>query len=206
MKLKILSILVMALVLTGCGTQKTVVTKYYTLEQPDKVNQPFVEDSVLFNARCEVEDVNVYPAYSGRRIVFRDDSHQIRYFGEHEWAVQPSVVLTPMIIDFLSARNLFLRVSDRFWEHTPEYRINTTVFEIEVGTAQNKKDFIAHLKLKFELIDTRSGTSILTHISNRESTLEEGNLNLMVESISNLFYEELENFVQQIRETLSAQK
>jgi hypothetical protein len=111
-----------------------------------------------------------------------------------------------MIIDFLSARNLFLRVSDRFWEHTPEYRINTTVFEIEVGTAQNKKDFIAHLKLKFELIDTRSGTSILTHVSNRESTLEEGNLNLMVESISNLFYEELENFVQQIRETLSAQK
>jgi uncharacterized lipoprotein YmbA len=205
MKQKIFPILIMTIILTGCGSQKTVVKKYYTLEQPDKVNQPFVEDSVLFNARCEVEDVDVYPAYSSRRIVFRDDSHQIRYFGEHEWAVQPSTVLTPMIIDFLSAKNLFLRVSDRFWEHTPEYRINTTVFEIEVGTAQNKKDFIAHLKLRFELIDTRSGTSILTHISNKKSTLEERNLNLMAESISNLFYEELENFAQQIRKTLSAQ-
>ncbi|MBZ4676756.1 MAG: hypothetical protein JG782_1376 [Anaerophaga sp.] len=206
MKQKILPILIMTIILTGCGSQKTVVKKYYTLEQPEKVSKPFVEDSVLFNARCEVGDVNVYPAYSSRRIVCRDDSHQIRYFGEHEWAVPPSTVLTPMIIDFLSAKNLFLRVSDRFWEHTPEYRLNTTVFEIEVGTAEGKKDFTTHLTLKFELIDTRSGTSILTHISNRKSTLEKRNLNLMAESISDLFYEELENFAQQIRETLSAQR
>jgi uncharacterized lipoprotein YmbA len=196
----------MTIILTGCGSQKTVVKKYYTLEQPNKVNQPFVEDSVLFNARCEVEEVNVYPAYSSRRIVFRDNPHQIRYFGEHEWAVQPSSILTLMIIDFLSAKNLFLRVSDRFWEHTPEYRINTTVFEIEVGSTQNKKEFMTHLRLKFELIDTRSGESIITYSSNRKSTLEDRNLNLMAESISNLFYEELENFAQQIRETLSAQR
>ncbi|MGQ1890791.1 ABC-type transport auxiliary lipoprotein family protein [Thermophagus sp. OGC60D27] len=204
MRQKLLFILLITVFLmAGCGSQKTVIRKYYTLEQPDTVRTPFVKDTILFNARCEVEDVVVYPAYATRKIVFRDDSHQIRYFEEHEWAVQPKDILTPIIIDFMTSKNLFLKVSDRFWKHTPQYRIQTTIYRIEVAPAENKKKFTAHLEVRFELTNAQSEETIISHFANRQSQLEKGDLNLMAASISDLFYEELNNFSLKIKDKLS---
>ena len=188
---------------TGCGSQKTVIKKYYTLEQTEKMNTPFIKDSVLFNARCEVEDVTVYPAYATRKIVFRDDSHQIRYFENHEWAVNPKEILTPIIIDFFYSKNLFLKVSERFWKHIPQYRIQTTIYKIEVAPAEDNKRFKAHLELKFELTDAQSGETIISHFANRNAQLENKNINLMAASVSDLFYEELNNFSLKIKHELS---
>ncbi|SFE23913.1 ABC-type transport auxiliary lipoprotein family protein [Thermophagus xiamenensis] len=195
--------LIITFLFTGCGTQKTVIKRFYTLEQTDKLNINRLNDTVQINARCEVEDVFVYPAYSTRKIVFRDASHQIRYFEDHEWAVHPSEVLTRMTIDFLSAQNLFLKVSNRFWKHTPKYHVNTTIYKMEVVPTENRKNFTAHLEINFQLTDAKTGLAIVNHFANRESELETKNLNLLAESISNLFYEELEKFATKIKDELS---
>lgn len=196
--------IIIPILLSGCGTQKTVAKKYLTLEQTKiKPAKPLVEHSPLVNARCQVETVEVYPAYSTRNIVFRDASHQIRYFGEYEWAVRPSDILTPVIIDYLEESNLFLSVSNRFGGNNPEYNVKTRIFKLEVGTADDKKDFAVRLEIKFELTDLQTGRNIVTHYAYRESPLPERNLNSMAEKISGLFYEELTTFAILIKEELA---
>lgn len=204
MKQFILLSFVAIIILGGCSSQKTAIKKYYLIEQPGIKMEKSIDASTSVNAWCEVENVEVYPAFATRQIVFRDDSHQIRYFGDHEWAVRPSEVLTPVIIDYLSAQKVFTRVADRFWKHNPAYKISTTIMNLEVGET-NKKDFETHLQLRFELIDARADTIAISHMADRKSVLEEKKLNLFAASISKIFNEELEKFSNQIREELSDQ-
>jgi ABC-type uncharacterized transport system auxiliary subunit len=206
MKQPILLFSFVIMILTGCGSQKTIVRKYYMLEEPDSIsNLADSDSSQTINAWCEINEVEVYPAFETRRIVLRDASNQIRYFGDHEWANRPSEILTPLIIDFFSTRKIFKRTSDRFWDKIPDYQIKTTVFNIEVGTTK-KRDFQSHLKVRFELIDTKTDTIVVSHTSDRRSILKERNLNLLAASVSNIFHEELMNFALQIKKTLPTDK
>ena len=191
---------------SACGGQKTMVKKYYMIEQPGAKIEPSGNNEAAIDAWCEVSEVELYPAFESRQIVFRDASHQIRYFGDHEWAVRPADILTPVINDFLSAKKIFTRVSTRFWEKSPDYRISTTIFNMEAGHAESKKIFEAHLKLRFELIDTQTGAIAVSHTADRKSVLKDRDLNLFAANISRMFHEELENFGSKIKETLSNQQ
>ncbi|MFO8000866.1 MAG: ABC-type transport auxiliary lipoprotein family protein [Marinilabilia sp.] len=202
----ILPTLLTLLLLTSCGGQKEMVKKYYLIEESETEIEAEDDTQAAIDAWCEVSEVEVYPAFSSRRIVLRDDSHQIRYFGEHEWAVRPSEVLTPIVMDYFAAHKIFTRVSDRFWEKAPDYRLNTTIFNIEVDNTGNKKDFEAHLKLRFELIDTQTDTIAVLHTADRKSNLEDRDLNLLAATISEIFHEELENFASRTKEILSKRK
>ncbi len=133
-----LLILFTNLIFIGCGSQKTAVKKFYMIEPPGAYTPSDSLESPIIDAGCEVERTEVYPAYNSRQIVFRDKTHQIRYFGDHLWAVRPSDALTPLIIDFFSAKRVFTRISDRFWDKSPSYRIESTIFNIEVGPADKK--------------------------------------------------------------------
>ena len=189
----------------GCGSQKTVVKKYYTIDEPDSMFQVVPDSSHMINAWCEVEDVKVYPAFASRKIVIRDASHQIRYFGNHEWAVRPSDILTPLIIDYLSTQKVFKRVADRFWEVSPDYLFKTTIFKMELGTIKKNK-FEARLRVRFELLDTKTDTIIFSHNTSRNQTLKKNDLNLWASAISAMFHEELSGFSEQIRTRLPEEK
>ncbi|MFW5890494.1 MAG: ABC-type transport auxiliary lipoprotein family protein [Marinilabiliaceae bacterium] len=203
---RILFTLLAVFLLSACGGQKDVVKKYYMIEVPGLDTEPSKEAKPAIDAWCEVSEVEIYPAFDNREIVFRDDSHQIRYFGNHEWAVRPAEVLTPIITDYFSAQKIFTRVSTRFWERPPDYRLNATIFNLEVSRAERKKDFEAHLKLRFELIDTRTDTVAVWHTADRKSTLEERDLNLLASTISKMFHEELESFASKTKNVLSKQQ
>lgn len=197
-----LFIILTALVIAGCGGQKTAVKKFYMIEQPGAVTNESRDKAVDIDAWCQVDKVDVYPAYASHRIVFRDASHQIRYFGNNEWAVRPSEALTPVIIDYLSANKVFSRVSDRFWETGLGYQLKTTIFNIEVGPNENK-EYEAHLNLRFQLIETQNNSVVISHSANRKQVLEDENLNLLAATISNIFHDELDTFTQMIRENVS---
>jgi ABC-type uncharacterized transport system auxiliary subunit len=187
--------------LAGCGTQKEVIKKYYIIEAPNDSASVYAESTPPLDAWCEIADVGVYPAFNSRRIVLRDESHQVRYFGNHEWAVSPANFLTPIIIDFLAGNEVFTRVAARFWERVPDYRLQSTIFNLEVVTTNNKS-FEAHLNLKFDLVDVHTDAIALTHSADRRLLLEEKDLNLLASAISEIFHEELGNFSFEIKETL----
>ncbi|WP_291857003.1 ABC-type transport auxiliary lipoprotein family protein [Marinilabilia sp.] len=198
----ILFSLVTIFFLSGCGTQKETIKKYYVIESLNDSTIAMTDSLPTMDAWCEVAEVEVYPAFDTRRIVLRDESHQVRYFGNHEWAVSPADFLTPIIIDFLAGYKVFARVDDRFWERNPDYSFQTTVFNLEVVSTK-RKTFEAHLKLKFDLIDVSTDAILLTHNADRKSELKERDLNLLAAEISQIFIDELSSFSIQIEKNLS---
>lgn len=202
MKYLLLTSILCAVILSSCGSQKEVIKKYYVIESPEDSLTVSNDSSSIINAWCEVDGVEVYPAFDTRRIVLRDESHQVRYFGNHEWAVPPADFLTPIIIDYLANRNVFARVANRFWERTPDYRLQTTVFNLEVVSSK-RKAFEAHLNLRFDLIETKTDAILLTHTADIKSELKERDLNLLAAEISNIFNQELNHFSDKIEHNLS---
>lgn len=191
--------------LTGCGSPQTEIKKFYLIKQPSIEAE--AEDSrtikeAAINAWCEVAEMEVYPAYSTRQIVFRDASHQIRYFGHHEWVERPSEMFSPLIINYLSTQNIFTRVADSFWDKAPDYLLKTTLFTLEVSNG-DKEEFEAHLSIRFQLVDMRNGNVAIMHTADKRAVVEDNSMNLAAAAISRIFYDELEVFAVKIRKELS---
>jgi len=74
-----------------------------------------------------------------------------------------------------------------------------------LGTIK-KKNFEARLRIRFQLIDTKTDTIITSHNVARNSTLKSRDLNLWASAISRMLHEELSNFSNKIRTTLPANK
>src|SRR6056297_450686 len=144
----LLSALMLAII--GCNNQQSVVKKYYVLENPEDTT--FVGTTRgSIDEFCEVEKVAIYPAFETRQIANRSQSHQISYYSSHEWAVRPAEVLTNMLVDFMEEKGMFKRVATRYWKVSPAYKIETTIYQLEVVNEDN--GLAAHLKLEFRLVN-----------------------------------------------------
>ncbi|WP_198314217.1 ABC-type transport auxiliary lipoprotein family protein [Alkalitalea saponilacus] len=187
------------LFLSACGSKKTVVKNYYLIELTQTHRAEIISDSVpLIDAWCEIAEIRISPAYAIRDIALRNQSHQIRYFENHEWAVRPSEAVTHMIIDYFSDSNIFKRVATRFWQVIPTYQIQTNINNLEV--IQDGRTFYAHLNIELALLDIRADKVILSHSAVRKRELEKRNLNLLAETISEFMFEELSLFSNQIKD------
>ncbi|WP_165921858.1 ABC-type transport auxiliary lipoprotein family protein [Natronoflexus pectinivorans] len=189
----------MSLILSSCGSKKTVVKNYYLIELTPTHRAEIISDSLpLIDAWCEIAEIRISPAYATRDIALRNQSHQIRYFENHEWAVRPSEAITHMIIDFFSDSNIFKRVATRFWQVIPTYQIQTNINNLEV--IQDGRTFYAHLNIELALLDIRADQIIFSHSAVRKKELEKRNLNLLAETISELLFEELSQFSNLIKD------
>lgn len=184
---KFLLITLLIFMIAGCGSNKTVLKKYYLIEPSASTEIAVAEKTA--DVLCEVADVVVAPAFATTQIALRDDSHQLQYFGQHEWAVRPQETFLHHILKHLSERETFKRVANRFW-HTPAtFTLNTRIHNLEV--IQKEKAFFAHLHIEFTLIETNTDKVVVKHKADRERQLEEKDLNLMAQAISELLSEEL---------------
>ncbi len=196
---KLLFIALLMFITAGCGSNKTVLKKYYLIE-PSSATEITVAEQTA-DVLCEVADVMVAPAFATTQIALRDESHQIQYFGHHEWAVRPQETFLHHILNHLSDRETFKRVANRFW-HTPAtYILNTQIHHLEV--LQKEKAFYAHLNIEFTLIETKTDRIILKHKADKEQRLEERDLNLMAQAISELLSKELVTLTQLIEAAIS---
>ncbi len=185
----------------GCKNQESVVNKYYVLETPEDTTLVDTTSGILIDAFCEVSQVSIYPAFSTRRIANRSHSNEITYYSSHEWAVRPSEVLTNMIVDYMNTGKVFKRAAERYWEIVPKYKIETTIYQLEVIKQDN--DLAAHLHLEFRLIENGSKEVIVKHKTDRTDLLEEKKINLFASSISTMFYSAMNDFSDRINQTMN---
>ena len=179
------------LAVMGCSNQQSVVKKYYVLETPDDTT--LVDTTKGFiDEFCEVEKVNIYPAFETRQIANRSQSHQISYYSSHEWAVRPAEVLTSMLVDFMEGKSMFNRVATRYWKVSPAYKIETTIYQLEVVNEDN--GLAAHLKLEFRLVDADTQEVLTKYQMNQYKTMEEKKINVFATNISEMFYSALDDF------------
>lgn len=177
-------------VFSSCGSQKVITTRYYVIEvDRDSIAVMDVGKDPVIDQYCEIEQVEVYPAYSSTQIANRSDEMELTYYAYHQWAIRPAESFTRMLQDYFSHVPVFRNTSGRFWQVDPAYRIETTVFHLEV--IQENDGFMAHLDLEFILRESDQGNVIVQHQANEKKALADKDLNLLASAVGEIFYAEL---------------
>jgi ABC-type uncharacterized transport system auxiliary subunit len=184
--------------LYGCNNQKSVVKKYYVLETPKDTTVIDTTSTEYIDEFCEVGKVNIYPAFSTRRIANRSRSHEITYYSSHEWAVRPTDILTNMLVDYMNAKGLFKSIAPRYWEVSPKYKIETTIYQLEVVKQNN--DLAAHLHIEFRLVNNESKKTVTRYQADLTNPLEERKINLFASAISKMYYSAINDFSARINQ------
>lgn len=196
-------LLVLAVALAGCRGSKPVIPKYYVVEYPHEQSVSLIDTIITLPNSVEIAQVEVYPAFATHRIAVRENTHELRYFSNSEWAVRPEQSITNYINEFLQVNRFFEVVSTRYWNELPDYRLETTVYQMEI--LQDRNTFLAHLHLKFSLTNIESERVIVTHTADRTRELERRNLNLFADAINHMLFEELQRFFVKASPILKAQ-
>jgi ABC-type uncharacterized transport system auxiliary subunit len=184
------------LILFACGSQK-VITRYYVIEMDrDSVAWNDLSTDPIVDQYCEIDQVEVYPAYASTQIANRSNNKELIYYANHQWAVRPAESFTRMVQDYFKHVPIFKNTSGRYWKIEPAYRIETTVYQLEVIQESNK--FTAHLDLEFVLKETEKGTVIIQHQADALETLAEKDLNLLAQAVGEIFSRELRSFSEKI--------
>ena len=195
MKYRMTLLLGLIFILTACS-EKSMLRRYYVLEFPVPADT-LQEDSRQLKGVCEILRVNVPPAYGQHRIAVRKQSHEIRYYQYHYWAVDPAQNLTVLLDDKIRQQRLFEHSASGNLKKVPNYQISTNVFKLEA--LDDDDNFYAHLQMKITLFDYASQTDLVSHQFDRTEELEERDLNLLASALSRIYLQEIDQFTVKIR-------
>jgi ABC-type uncharacterized transport system auxiliary subunit len=186
------------ILVSGCLSEKNVITRHYTIEWSGDRREAEASDAPAIPGRCEIEQVEINPLYEKSQIVNRSDSHEITYYRYHQWAIRPSVAIMEVNRAYMENAGLFDGVSARYSTIIPDYRFSTTIRQLEV--IESKNQFQAHLGLTFRLISNADGRILIEHSADKSESLTKKEINLFAGAISNMLVSELAAFEVLIRE------
>ena len=185
-------------VIAACSSTKENISRYYVIEIPDDSEISDHSENPIWEGSCEIAPVEIYPAFATREIANRSGSHEIIYYRFHHWAVAPGETLTLLLENYLNRAYVFNRASTRFWKTQPGFKLETTVYQLEV--VQQKEGLYAHLALEFKLFRNADNILLIRHEADLKQKLQEQDLNLFAETVGELFHEELKKFSRMISE------
>jgi uncharacterized lipoprotein YmbA len=186
-------------VIAACSSTKETISRYYVIERPDDIQISNNSENPIVEGSCEITPVEIYPAFATSEIANRSGSHEIIYYRFHHWAVPPGETLTLLLENYFNT-SVFDRASTRFWKTRPGFKLETTVYQLEV--VQEKEALSAHLALEFKLFSNTDDILLVKHEADRMEKLQDQDLNLFAETIGKLFHEELNNLAQTISERI----
>ena len=183
---------VLSVVLGGCfGTQN--VKRYFQLGSPSPETVP--RDGVL---RLLVEPVKTNHLYDDFRIVYRLSPYQVNYYSYDFWIGKPAELVQHFLVDYFRRCGHFERADDELLRQDPDLvlRSELRVFE----EIDEKSSWYARLSMGFELLDYRSGAVVLKYEFDRRRSLPERDVRHLPGAISKMLEQELNRFLQRIRE------
>lgn len=199
--LRLFIILAAFLVLqNGCRSSKPVSPRFFLLEYPTKTE---VSDTIVtLPYSLEITNVDINPVYSSTQIAIREGEMEVHYFANNHWASRPYQSLGRFISIFYKRNPFFETAATRFWNVQPDYRLTTTIYNLEVIRERNV--FHARLNVEFQ-IESSDGKIIAVHTSDNRRQLERRDLNQFARAISNMFFEELHYFSKKAHFEISQQ-
>lgn len=195
---RLLILVFILLVMSACMGRKPVATRYYLIEYPfvhDNINAPNEEEKV-FPGPLLIMPVSVHPAYSSHQIAIRENTHQINYFAQSEWAVRPAQSFDMLLSRFFSQHVWFTEIKEHKSQVLEGFTLASNVLNMEV--VSSRQVFAASLTFEFNLNDNRTGLTHTSGVLNRQKVLRSKNLNLFAGAVSELFLDELHIFLDQI--------
>ncbi len=192
----ILFVFLIAVVMIGCG-KRAIIRQYYVIDFPVLSDSTQLAQPPLSDKICEVLPVRVSPAYAEKQIALRTDSHELKYYVYHFWAVKPENAFANLIENYLQSKRLFTLISSQLWKTHPDYEISTRIYHLEA--VKVNKHLNAHLHLDIELTDTRNHQTVVVHSFDKYAPLPKRKVNLFAAVISQMLHRELDVFSQKIR-------
>jgi ABC-type uncharacterized transport system auxiliary subunit len=198
MKYTLITVLGLMILVSGCLSEKNVITRYYTIEWSGNQIEAGTANTPLIPGRCEIDQVEISPMYEKTQIVNRSGSNEVTYYKYHQWAIRPSMAVMEVIRTYLEDADVFESVSARYSRNIPDYRFSTNIRRLEV--IESKNLFQAHLELDLKLINNADGRILIEHQADRTEALAKKELNLFASAISNMLVSELGTFEELIRQ------
>jgi ABC-type uncharacterized transport system auxiliary subunit len=190
--IKILVFIALTLIFVSCFSRRKQETKYYLIEIPSEKLVLDRPENPLTENYCEIENIDINPAYASYRIANRNSSNSLTYYRHHQWAVLPEEFIKRYIYNFFISNHTFKGTSERYWKIEPKYKLITNVEQLEVIEEDEK--LYMHLNMVFKLINNNSEEILVIHNFDVKKELEEKKINLFAEEMSYLLYEELSKF------------
>lgn len=198
---KLILLICTASLTAGCLTRAPEATRFYLLDYPADIELDLPVNGPFFDKSCTITPVDVSPAYSTHQIAIRENSHEIKYFALNIWAIRPEQSLTNIMDEFFRNHKVFESVQLSASGTETGFTLGTTVYTLEV--VQERRDYYARLRVAFQLKDNHSNQIIYDHRADKRVLLEERDLNLFAAAISQIFVEELAEFVNKIVEDIT---
>jgi ABC-type uncharacterized transport system auxiliary subunit len=197
----LIGFLLILLVLPGC-TRKTVERKYYLIEPPEILPSDTTAIPPKFREKfCVILPARISPQYNKHRIAVRTGEKELSYYVYHQWAVAPREAFTRFVELEVQNAHLFQRAGTEVWKYNPEFQISLDVSYLEVQMDGEKA--IAHLAARLDLIRQFDQQPVVSHHFDRFQPLPRRNLNLFAVTVSRMFHEELNLFIQKMRDWAS---
>lgn len=199
MKRSFLLVTLFAIGLLSCG-KKSIIREYYVIEFPVTIDSITVNQPPVYDGFCEILPIRIAPAYAGKRIAVRTESHRLNYYIQNEWAVQPEESITALLENYLQSRRLFSSISTRPFKVYPNFELYSHVHHLEAVEYQSRLK--AHLHIDWELYDRNADHLVVFHTFETSRFLVRRDINLLATTVSNILEEELQKFADKIENYL----
>ncbi len=176
------------------GCMSSPMKKYYQINLEDismQKSQSFdlkSIDKILLVDKIDMEEI-----YNDYRLIYRKSPFQLNYYSYKFWIKKPDRVIKDAIVLYLSNKKIFNKVIIEFLEGEPDLimKVRTNIIE-EYDIGEN---WFAHLSMKFEITDFKSGKLILAHEFDRKKRLIIKKVDNIPICLSKILKEELDKVI-----------
>lgn len=176
------------------GCVSSPMKKYYQINLEDigmGENHSFdlkTIDKILLVDKIDMEEI-----YNDYRLVYRESPYQLNYYSYKFWIKKPDRVIRDAIVQYLSNKKIFKKVTIEFLEGEPDLimKIKTNIIE-EYDFGEN---WFAHLSMKFKITDFKSGKLILAHEFDKKKRMDIKKVDNVPVCLSKILKQELDKTI-----------
>ncbi len=182
------------ILLFAACTKKQILKKYYVFDFSTDSLQLALQKPLPYAVTVDPFDIN--PAFRTKKIALRSKSNELQYYYYHQWAEAPDVALRFLVWRKLRDVHLFEKTLFQASHTFPDFLVHGTIDVIEMAQTPKKNSPAAHIKGSLELINFKSGATVVAHDFERWFNLPDDNsMNDFVRITKNLFNQEIDKFI-----------
>lgn len=174
-----MTVLAVALLLTGCGG-KILYPTYYTMDLPPAPTN--LAAKARFPGTLAVRPFESAPYIRQKKIIYRPVPEEIGFYEYHQWVTDPGEMVTTAVMDSLRASGLFSSVKRYDGQNQQDYLMVGRLEKLEEIDYGGGVSVTAELSA--ELIDLHSGATEWTDDAAETLKVDEHSVNSVVIELS----------------------
>jgi ABC-type uncharacterized transport system auxiliary subunit len=179
----------------SCSKKNSKVIHLYSIDFPIAVNSAN-SNPPLTNFSYSILPVEVDSAFDTRQLVMKDLDKSIFYFSEHLWSKHPAKTVDSLLSRYIKSQNIFKNEIPLSEKPKADYVIRSNIYQILIIKTVDDLEVLLYFNL--ELIENKSNHAEISSTIYSREILEEKDLNLFADLVSQIFRREFDSFSSRI--------